>query len=142
MWGTLLTYGVKAQDRPELFEQDSLTWNPAGFNLNEQHNRQAPIARIIPYAEGNKILVNQAVPNTQRGRDSIENIKSGVFTGMSVEFAATREEYRGNLRIIKKGYLGGAGLVDVPSYGDSLVEAREKLLLPENIIIMGAYAWL
>ena len=137
-----MTYGVKASDRNEMFEQDSLTWPANGFNLNEQHVRTSPIARIIPYVEGAKIMVNQRVPDTARGRDALTNIREGVYTGLSVEFAATREEYRGNLRIIKKGYLGGAGLVDDPSFGDSLVEAREKLLLPENIIIMGAYAWL
>ena len=137
-----MTYNTKANDRNELFEQDSLSWDPAGFNLNEQHVRTSPVARILPYAEENRIMVNQAVPNTQRGRDAIENIKAGVFTGMSVEFAATRETFRSGLRIIQKGILGGAALVDVPAYSGSLVEAREKLLLPENIIIMGAYAWL
>ena len=46
--GTLLTYGERARDRPEMFLDAALRWPELGFNINEQHNRQAPIVRAIP----------------------------------------------------------------------------------------------
>ena len=107
--------------------------------MNEQHNRQAAVARVIPYLDGNAIKIDAPVPDTQRGRDALTNIREGVYTGLSVEFFAEQEEYRGSLRVIKKGLLGGAGLVDVPSYGKSLVEVRAKLLTPQ---FRSAYLWL
>ena len=37
--GTLVTYGERASDRPELFEAGSLTWPDGGVVLNRQHTR-------------------------------------------------------------------------------------------------------
>ena len=137
--GTLLTYGERAQDRQEMFEAGALRWPALGFNVNEQHNRQAAVARVIPYLDGNAIKIDAPVPDTQRGRDALTNIREGVYTGLSVEFYAEREEYRQSMRVIKRGILGGAALVDVPSYGASLVEVRAKLVAPQY---RSAYLWL
>ena len=37
--GTVLTYGQRAKDRPELFEPGALTWPADGVVLNRQHAR-------------------------------------------------------------------------------------------------------
>ena len=42
--GTLLVYEERARDRPEVFSRGALTWPKEGIVINEQHNRQAPIA--------------------------------------------------------------------------------------------------
>ena len=137
--GTLLTYGERARDRPEMFLDGALRWPELGFNINEQHNRQSPIVRAVPYLDGKAIRIDAKVPDTQRGRDAITNIREGVFTGLSIEFGAEQEEYRGALRIIKRGILGAAALVDRASYGGSVVEVRERLAIPAN---RSAYVWL
>ena len=137
--GTLLTYGERARDRPEQFLDGALRWPELGFNINEQHNRQAPIVRAVPYLDGKAIKIDAKVPDTQRGRDAITNIREGVYTGLSIEFGAELEEYRGALRIIKRGILGAAALVDRSSYGGSVVEVRERLAIPSN---RSAYLWL
>ena len=137
--GTLLTYGERAQDRNEMFEAGALRWPALGFNINEQHNRQAAVARVIPFLDGDTLKIDAPVPDTQRGRDALTNIREGVYTGLSVEFFAEREEYRQSMRVIKRGILGGAALVDVPSYGASLVEVRAKLVSPQH---RNAYLWL
>ena len=137
--GTLLTYGERARDRPEMFLEGALRWPEGGFNINEQHNRQAAVVRAIPYLDGKAIKIDAKVPDTQRGRDALTNIREGVYTGLSIEFGAELEEYRGALRIIKRGILGAAALVDRSSYGGSVVEVRERLAIPAN---RSAYHWL
>ena len=122
--GTLMTYGERARDRPEMFEQDSLEWEANGILVREQHNRQAPIVRAIPFVEGREVKIDTPLPNTTRGRDAAVNLREGVFTGLSVEFKAIRQSYRSGVRSISKALLRGAGLVDSPSYKDSTAEVR------------------
>lgn len=128
--GTLLTYEVRAGDRPELFGVGALRWPADGFNINAQHNRQAAIVRVIPFLDGGAVKIDAALPNTTAGRDAAENIRSGVYTGLSIEFQAEVEKRQAGLRRIERAFVGGAALVDKPSYGDSLVEVRETLTLP------------
>ena len=137
--GTLLTYEVRAADRPEIFRRGSLRWPENGVLVREQHNRQAPIVRVIPYLDGDAVKVDTALPNTARGRDAVTNIREGVLGGLSVEFYAEDEGRRGGLREIRRALLGGAGLVDAPSYAGSTVEVRAR---GDNGLVEAAYRWL
>ena len=47
--GTLLTYGKRASDRPEVFADGALRWDDGGVILNEQHN--AASAHHAVYAD-------------------------------------------------------------------------------------------
>ena len=125
--GTLLTYETRAADRPEMFTRGALRWQSHGIIVDEQHNREAPILRALPYIDGDAVKIDQRVPDTVRGRDAVTNIREGVFRGLSVTFKAIQQEHRGGLRVIRQAFLGRAGLVDDPSYADSLVEVRAKL---------------
>ena len=122
--GTLLTYGKRAGDRPERFANGSLRWSADGILINEQHNRQAPIVRAIPFLDGDAVKINVSLPNTQRGRDAATNVREGVLTGLSVEFRALRDKYVDGVREVREAMLDAAGLVDSPSYKDSTVEVR------------------
>ena len=124
--GTLLRYNEVASDRREVFSRGALTWPADGILINEQHNRQAPILKAIPYEDGDEVRIDAPVPNTTRGRDAVTNIRAGVWTGLSVEFHSRAEGRRGNLREIRSALLGGAALVDLSSYGGSKVEVRAK----------------
>ena len=53
-------------------------------------------------------------------------MRAGLLTGLSVEFSATKETRRGGLRVIQSAILGGAGLVDFPSYQGAKAELRGK----------------
>ena len=46
--GILVNYGEKAKDRPDVYEQDSLTWPERGVVLNEMHDRKQLIKRFTP----------------------------------------------------------------------------------------------
>ena len=124
--GTLLTYEMRAHDRPELFERGALRWPDDGILIREQHNRQAPICRVIPFMDGDAVKVDAALPNTTRGRDAAENVRQGVLGGLSVEFQAVKEGRRNGVRVIRDALLVGGGLVDSPSYAGSTVEVRAE----------------
>ena len=124
--GTLLRYGAKASDRNETFLPGSLSWAPEGILLREMHRRDSPIARVLPFEQDGEIRIDAQLPNTQRGRDAAENIRQGVYGGLSIEFGAIEQRRVGGRREIVKGVLAGAGLVDLPSYSSSTVEVRAK----------------
>ena len=124
--GVLLKYGAKASDRNETFLPGSLSWPPEGILLREMHRRDSPIARVLPFEQDDEIRIDAQLPNTQRGRDCVENIRQHVYGGLSVEFGAIEQRRVGSRREIVKAVLGGAGLVDVPSYTESTVEVRAK----------------
>ena len=119
--GTLLTYGELARDRPELFMPDALTWPDDGIVINEQHNRQSPVVRALPFVEGRELRIDAALPNTTRGRDAATNVKEGVLTGLSVEFARAGvvASLVNGVRTIRSARLVAAALVDLSSYAGS-----------------------
>ena len=126
--GTLLTYGELSRDRPERFMRDSLAWETEGVIVNEQHNRQAAIMRVHPIIDGDTLRIDEPLPNTTRGRDTAENVKNGLYTGLSVEFAkrGVVASYNNGVREIRQAKLVGVGLVDMASYSGSTVEVRER----------------
>ena len=137
--GTLMRYEERAQDRPELFTRGALEWPEQGILINEQHNRQAPILRAIPFLDGDEVRIDAPVPATQRGRDAITNIREGVWTGLSVEFKAIAEGRRGALREIRQAFLGAAALVDTGAYKTATVEVRAR---GDHGLVEAAYRWL
>ena len=137
--GTLIVYEKRAGDRPELFERDAIHWPELGIVINEMHQRNTPVLRVIPFLDGDELRIDGVLPDTQRGRDAATNIREHVYTGLSLEFQAERERRRGGLRSIQRAYVPRAALVDTPSYTDSLVEVRAKDLL---VTPRSVYQWL
>ena len=124
--GILMTYNVKASDRNELFEPDSLSWPDDGVLVRRMHQRGAPIVKAVPFVEGSALRLDAALPNSTAGRDAAEELRSGILQGLSVEFTSVKETRRQGMRIIQKAILGGAGLVDVASYQGAKAELRAR----------------
>ena len=125
--GVLLTYNVKASDRAELFEPDSLSWPSDGILVRRMHERSKPIVRATPYVvDGDEVRLDAALPNSTAGRDCAEELRSGILRGLSIEFTSVKETRRNGMRVIQKAILGGAGLVDVPAYSSARAELRAK----------------
>ena len=124
--GVLMEYETRAGDRPEMFSEGALTWPDGGVILNEQHDRTSPILRFTPKIEGRAVLIDEPLPDTQRGRDAATMISNGTMTGLSVEFRSRKEDAINGVRMIRAAVLAGAALVDDPSYPSSTVEVREK----------------
>lgn len=125
--GTLMAYGERAKDRPEVFEVGSLKWDAAnGIVLNRQHQRSAPILRLHPVEVEGRLVVDEVIPDTVAGRDALAEIRSGLFRGLSIEFRAVRQTIVGGVRRIGDAVLSAAALVDSGSYEAAVVEARAK----------------
>ena len=124
--GTLMVFGQQATDRRELFERGSLQWDEAGIVLNRQHQRAAPILRLHPVEVGDRLEVDEEIPDTVAGRDCVSEVRSGLMTGLSIEFRATAQNIVGGVRRITGAVLSAAALVDSASYQGATVEAREK----------------
>lgn len=124
--GTLLTYGEPAKNRRETFAAGALSWPANGIIVRRQHARDRPIMRAIPELRGSQVVIDAPLPDTAAGRDAAREIREGLFAGLSVEFRATAQHYRGAQRIITGALLNGAGLVDDPEYGGSRVELRQR----------------
>ena len=137
--GVLVTYGEVAKDRPDVYQQDSLTWDGA-IVLNEMHSRQQAIKRFLPYVQGAELRVDFPLPPTQRGRDAAYMVKDGTYTGLSIEVARDSivATYRAGVRHISRGKLVAAALVDESAFLGSTVEVNAK----REVNHLGVLAWL
>ena len=125
--GVLLTYGQPAGDRRERFTAGALSWPADGVVLRRQHERSAPIMRVVPEVRGSEVVIDAVLPDTAAGRDAATEIREGLFRGLSVEFRAKRQRYTAGVREIVSAELTGAGLVIKPSYVGSGVEVRARV---------------
>ena len=124
--GTLLTYGERAADRPEVFEDGALSWPDNGIVLNRAHRQESPIMRVIPEVRGREVVIDAPLPDTTAGRDAARELRDGLMRGLSVEFRATAARFVGGVRRIQHALLGGAGLVPASAYAGSAVEVRSR----------------
>ena len=124
--GVLMSYNTRASDRAEVFEAGSLSWPESGIVVNRQHLRSAPVARLVPTIEGDKVMIDAPLPDTVAGRDAAAEIRSGLMRGLSIEFRSVRQTIVGGVRRIASAVLSGAAIVDSPSYSSSTVEVRAK----------------
>ena len=112
--GTLLTYGERANDRPELFERGAFDLDAirasGGIVINRQHTRGAPIMRVIPELRGDALVIDAQLPESSAGRDAAVEIRSGLMRGLSVEFKALRARMVNGVRRISEAALVAGGL--------------------------------
>ena len=126
--GTLVKYSVRASDRNEMFMDGALYFPPDGkIVVNEMHNRASPVLQATPELVGDELRIDAPFLNTQRGRDTALLVQQGVLKGLSVEMYVEKStRSRNGTREIRRAYCPRAGIVDVPSYKDSLVEVRSR----------------
>ena len=122
--GVIIRYERQAGDRKEIVARGAFHWRDGGIVINDQHRRESAIVRATPFLQGDDLMIDTLLPDTQAGRDAATNVRSGVLQGLSVEMAVEAEGRRGPLREIRRARLVRAGLVDDPSYRESKVEVR------------------
>ena len=82
--------------------------------------------RFTPVEKDGKLVIDEPIPSTTAGADALAEIRSGLLTGLSVEFRAVRQTIVGGIRTISEAVLSAAALVDSPSYSQATVEARAE----------------
>ena len=119
-------FWVSTEERGrEVFEKGSLQWPDAGITLHRAHNQRSPIMLVRPEVRGLDVILDAQLPDTQSGRDTAAEVRSGLLTGLSVEFQAQGQVVRAGVRRISRAALIGAGLVTSASYpAASGVEVR------------------
>ena len=123
--GTLMSYNELAIDRPETFLPGSLKWDESGIVLNRSHERKNPILKFTPTESEGRVLIDVELPATTAGSDALAEIRSGLFSSLSIEFKSIKESFVGGCRRISEALLSGAALCAEGSYRGSVVEARE-----------------
>ena len=93
-----MVYGEKARDRPEIFERDSLKWDPKGIVVNRMHQRSSPILRVVPVVLNGRVTIDQEIPDSTAGRDCVSEVRSGLLASLSIEFRSVRERFVGGVR--------------------------------------------
>ena len=99
--------------------------------LNRQHDRRMPLARtggggLTLTDSTERLEVVADLPSTRDADDTLALIVAGVLRGLSLEFAASKERWEGNLRTIEAAKLSAVAVVDRAAYSDSTVEVAKR----------------
>ena len=101
----------------------------ADLTLNRMHVRGAPVARTTA---GSLTLIDSpdalrmvaVLPETRLANEVLDEVRAGLLTGLSVEFAALQERLVGDVRSIQRARLNGLAVVDSGAYPEATVHAR------------------
>ena len=135
--GTALRYGNVAvlpwgRERFEAHAFQVLA--TADVILNRQHQRHIPLARtgagLVLVDSDTALSVRAELPRTRDADDVLELIGAGILRGLSIEFLALRSRIVDGVEVISRAKLGNIGIVDRPSYSDSLI-AREQAMFAD-----------
>ena len=94
--------------------------------LNQMHNRQRPLARtdgggLVLQDDSDALRIAATLPKTRDADDALEMVDKGILRGFSTEFISRQETDKQGVRTITQAALPGIGLVDRPSYPDSVI---------------------
>lgn len=134
--GVLMRYGAPGERGRETFAPGALRWPDNGIRIDLEHassprrgSVQPPIMRAKPVLsdDGAEVRIDAPLPDTTAARDLATLMRSDppAYDGLSVEFHAARQSYRGGRRVITDAILKGAALTDNASYTDTSVEVRD-----------------
>ena len=124
---TLLTEGIPARDRAEVFERGALRWDEnEGIPIDVQHVRSSLAARAFPVrGSDGSLSIDAPLVDGVWGREARALVKGGVATGMSIQFAPVKQSRRGGMRVISEARLLRASVVDRGAYGTN-IEVRQE----------------
>ena len=85
-----------------------------------------PLMRVQPEDDGDRVLLDAPLPDTQRGRDTAVMVRAGTYTGLSAEVQVHADRTVGGRREIERAELVGAAVVDTPAIRSATVTVHEK----------------
>lgn len=128
--GTVVNYNDVADRKAflERFTPGSLDYSDV--LLYAQHERSQPLARMPGTMEfrdsAESLDMVATLPRTQLCDDVLALVSSRVLCGLSAGFVSVRDRMDGNVRVIDEAILDHVGVVDRPSYSESLVSVRNN----------------
>ena len=121
--GRVMTFGDVSPEHRERFLPGAFGPAPSA-PLNIQHDRSMVVLEAGRYAlndTGRTLEIRAELP---AGSAALSLVRRGALNGYSVEFHSRSERRASGVRVIERAALVGIGLVDQPSYPDSLAEVR------------------
>ena len=123
--GTVLRYGDLSPEHRERFEPGAFAPVPA-VPLNLQHDRRMQVLDAGAFILTDTERALEVRADLPADSAALALVKRGALNGFSVEFHARAERREAGVRVIERAALVGIGLVDHPSYPDSLAEVRRR----------------
>ena len=133
--GILIPYGVGSR----IGEKFTETWAPGSVvaigsevRANVQHDRGRSVAVNRPGGglsftdTSTELRARIELPDTSEGRDVRVLVSRGVLSGLSAEFRARRDVWRGTDRTILEAEIRGLAIVDQPAHDGALVELEAR----------------
>ena len=128
--GVALRYGAVSVTHREKFAPGALLLaDRIVFDLHHDREKAigfCPGGGLEMRSEDDAMMLSCEVPPTPAGDRALDEIRTGKATGLSIEFHSVKDHHADGLRVIEEAILSGVGLVRLPSYSDSQVEARAR----------------
>ena len=121
--GTVLRYGDISPEYRERFLPGSFAPVPA-VPLNIQHDSKLVVLKAGKFALNDFPHALEIRADLPPGSAALELVKRRALSGFSLEFHSLLESRSMGVRVIRRAKLVGIGLVDQPSYPDSVAEVR------------------
>lgn len=132
--GTMIEMGRVASDRRELFVPGSLRWPHNGIRLVKRHygGEDETIMRFQPKQDGAKLMIDEALPDTELGRLIAAEVRSGKRRDMSIEFFPSEESEVAGVREIRSAIVDAVLVAESGTgvYDQAKVEVRAKAKVP------------
>ena len=149
--GVLIPYNVPSTiggKFTEIWAPGAVQGIGAEVRANVQHDRGRVVAVNRPGGgltfenTGTELRARIELPDTSEGRDVQVLVARGVLTGLSAEFKALKDEWRGTQRTITSAVLRGVGIVDVPAHDKALVALEARWAEATRSTRPRAHRWL
>ena len=121
--GRVMTFGDISPEYRERFLPGAFGPEPSA-PLNIQHDRNMVVLDAGNYALTDTGRALEIRAELSPGSAALSLVRRGALNGYSVEFHARAERRESGVRIIEQSALVGIGLVDQPSYPESIAEVR------------------
>ena len=123
--GVVLRYGDISPDHKERFLPGSLApLSPVPLRM--QHDQEMDVLKAGDFVLNDSPRELSIRAELRAGSAALELVKRGALNGFSIEFHSRKESRQSGIRVIERAQLVGIGLVDQPSYPDSLSELRAR----------------
>ena len=132
--GQVIVYGDISPGHRERFLPGAFSFD--SVPLNYRHNQLCAIGWHpgggVEIRDTEAALTMAAeLPPLPAADRALAEVRAGKLSGLSVEFIAEKEKRENGIRIIERARLVGVGLVEKPSYPESVVEARREMRGPD-----------